>query len=847
MIFPAHGAFQPTISESERFFKHECPDARAIGRDCMESPCTMHGGDNPRALAIDNRQGIAHCHTKCGRGWGMYQWVEQRHGLHGEEAWQYIYDIIGRPTESPWNLPFRAPTEITTQPWRLRLLAKNIEEGRAWLAVKAKGGTWQPRALYVYGQRIKVRFDNTEKPGDKQMLWYEPGPNKGWARKLNREKLTPLYHEGEVVAAAQNHGVIVLANGEKARDRVKSSGWPVAVTCLPNGEKSWNDQYAERFRGAEMVYVCCDNDLVGAGCGRKNAGSLIAAGIPARVVTLPGLPESGDLWDWDELGHSFEEFLAIAKDSPLGDPADAKRTRNSAPSNGGSNGQPAREEVPPGGEPPAPPSDAEAETGEPDMTRLERNDTGNGLRLIRFTKGDLCYTSALGWFVWSGAYWKPDTDECATYRYARDAMELTQMQATTKNDEGLWKHGHKTRNMGGLDNMVKAARRMLAVDIEVLDAKPRLIPLLNGTFDLDTGQLRPSRREDYFTRIIPHNYDPTLGPPKRFLEVLDELMGGGPDAGQEAIEKAWRMIEYLQKVFGYAITGDVSEKIFFCFYGRSGNNGKSTVLAILEMIFGDCSQRISASILTNTRAVGDNNRRMELATTRGARLVISSEPPAGHKFDEALLKTLTQGIGTISANLKYRDSITFTPTAKVFLETNEVPRIDTEDDAFIRRLHAIHFAVQISAERMNKRLVEELRPEADQITTWFIEGAMRREKEGLMRPLDVERNVQTLKEENVEGDGLGDFFREACTVGPQETTSCTFSELMAAYGAWCKKQEQRPLLPVHFSQRLRLRPQLFSVIKPTSKHAGNSTRVRGITPNDMRASIQPSRQYKDDD
>jgi putative DNA primase/helicase len=829
------GNFQPTIAESERFFKHECPDARAIGGDQMESRCVMHDGKNPRALSINNREGVACCHTRCGgKGWGMYQWVEQRYNLQGEEAWQYIYDVIGRAVDSPWKLPFKPPTEITNEAWRLRLLAKNIEEGHAWLAKKTGGGNWQPRALYVYGERIKVRFDNLDKPGDKQMLWFEPGPNKGWARHLSKDKLTALYHEPEVVAAAQAHGVIILANGEKARDRVKQSGWPVAVTCLPNGEKSWNNQYAERFQGAEVVYVACDNDAVGAGCGKKNAGALVAAGVPARVVTLPGLPESGDLWDWDELGHSFEEFLAIAKDSPLGDPHDAT-ARSKAPVNGREiNGRP----------PAAPP--ATSDTDESDLTRFERNDTGNGQRLLAFAKGNLRYCAALGWLAWNDAYWVPDTDDCTVYRYARDAMQLTQNQATAKNDEGLWKHGHKTRNMAGLENMIKAARRMAAIPVEALDNHPRLIPLLNGTFDLNTGQLRPSKREDYFTRIVPHRYDPALGPPRRFLETLDELMGGGPDAGQEAIEKAERMIDYLQKVFGYAMTGDVSEKVFFCLYGKTGNNGKSTVLAILETILGTCAQRISANVLTNARTVGDSNRRMELATTRGARLVISSEPPAGQKFDEALLKILTQGVGTVSANLKFRDSITFTPTAKIFLETNEVPRIDTEDDAFLRRLHPIHFAVQISTERMNKRLAEELcAAEGDQITTWFIEGALRREKEGLMRPLDVERNVQTLRQEDIAADGLDDFFHDCCTLGPFQAFSCALPELMTAYGAWCKKQEQRPMPPNWMSKRLSLRPHLFRIERPRNHHAGKPPRVYGITPNDLR--ISPPQQYKDDE
>src|SRR5215813_3417923 len=347
-------AFQPTIAESERFWKRECPDARYIGNDCMESPCVMHGGDNPRALAIDNRKGAAHCHTRCQRGWGVLQWVKERYGLDDAEAWEHINEILGRPTAPAWPLAVPAPREITTEPWRLRQLARLIEDGREWLRQKARSGNWIPRGLYVYGQRVKARYDNADKPGDKQMLWFEVGPRKGWLRKLDRTALTPLYHQDKVRAAAQAGQAVVLANGEKARDRVIAAGWPVAVTCLPNGEKSWNDQYAAVFQGAEVVYVVCDNDPVGDLCGRRNAGALMAAGVPARVVKLPNLPPSGDLWDWENQGRNFEEFLSVAQNSPPGDPADAKLRAKAE-----KNGQPPK--------PPAPP--APLQPDEPDLIR----------------------------------------------------------------------------------------------------------------------------------------------------------------------------------------------------------------------------------------------------------------------------------------------------------------------------------------------------------------------------------------------------------------------------------------------------------------------------------------------
>lgn len=41
--------------------------------------------------------------------------------------------------------------------------------------------------------------------------------------------------------------------------------------------------------------------------------------------------------------------------------------------------------------------------------------------------------------------------------------------------------------------------------------------------------------------------------------------------------RADRLVSYLQKAFGYALTADVSEKVVFCLFG-AGNNGKTTLL-----------------------------------------------------------------------------------------------------------------------------------------------------------------------------------------------------------------------------------------------------------------------------
>jgi len=46
------------------------------------------------------------------------------------------------------------------------------------------------------------------------------------------------------------------------------------------------------------------------------------------------------------------------------------------------------------------------------------------------------------------------------------------------------------------------------------------------------------------------------------------------------------MIDYLQKIVGNCLTGSISERAIFIFYGH-GRNGKSTFLRVLQDLMGD--------------------------------------------------------------------------------------------------------------------------------------------------------------------------------------------------------------------------------------------------------------------
>jgi hypothetical protein len=91
-------------------------------------------------------------------------------------------------------------------------------------------------------------------------------------------------------------------------------------------------------------------------------------------------------------------------------------------------------------------------------------------------------------------------------------------------------------------------KKLLAVDVDALDADPWLLNCENGTIDLRTGRLREHRAEDFITKLAPVAYDPSADAP-RFRQFLNEIFVSDSS-----------LIGFLARWFGYAGTGSVREE-----------------------------------------------------------------------------------------------------------------------------------------------------------------------------------------------------------------------------------------------------------------------------------------------
>ena len=138
------------------------------------------------------------------------------------------------------------------------------------------------------------------------------------------------------------------------------------------------------------------------------------------------------------------------------------------------------------------------------------------------------------------------------------------------------------------------------------------------------------------------------------------------------------LIAYLQRVFGYCLTGDTSEQAIFFNYG-GGQNGKTVLMSTVSGILGDYCHATPIETFTESKS---DRHPTELARLRGARLVTATETEAGRHWAESRLKELTGG-ERIPARFMHKDFFEYLPAvqARHFRQPQAAPAQRRRRDA----------------------------------------------------------------------------------------------------------------------------------------------------------------------
>ena len=244
------------------------------------------------------------------------------------------------------------------------------------------------------------------------------------------------------------------------------------------------------------------------------------------------------------------------------------------------------------------------------------------------------------------------------------------------------KHYRGVRGRKDLMTVVTSRKELKQQDFDKkLDCNEDLFVLGNCVVEARTKTIRPIRLDDYVSETTGWSYDP------------EEARKHMPDV-QRFFEEILPLREERDMTLGFiasSLNGRRTSKKFLVLTDkRSGNNGKSTLIELLQQFFTPVYNATSTDFICLPSFQRDRDAHASgMGGMRGKRLLISEELKSYMKLDIGLLKRVTGGAGVLAQGRKFgtEETFSFNWTANIILVFNDgdCPNLGS-DDAFADRM-----------------------------------------------------------------------------------------------------------------------------------------------------------------
>jgi putative DNA primase/helicase len=405
------------------------------------------------------------------------------------------------------------------------------------------------------------------------------------------------------------------------------------------------------------------------------------------------------------------------------------------------------------------------------------------------------------WYVWDLGRWVKDAVNLAEYHASRTLERLSaalERHGTTPQEKKeAIAQSRRLASAYVRDASLKFVQSdpRIVIRPEAFDADPWLLNTPGGVVDLRTGHVDSHRAEvlcSKMTAVAP-DFDMPIPQWERFLV--------------EATNCDLELIDYLQRVLGYCLTGTTSEQVFWMIWGP-GKNGKSVLLNAVAGLFGSYARTAPMDTFTSTST---ERHPTELAMLMGARLVSAAETQAGRRWDEQKVKGLTGG-DLVSARFMRQDFFTYQPQFKLLFVGNHKPELRDVDPAMRRRIHLIPFTTTPRA--TDTQLAMKLRAEWPGILAWAVRGCLQWQAGGLATPAIVLTATEGYFGDQ---DSTGRWLEEVTRPSDQFHTN---EALFESWSEWAGRNGEHRGTMRAFVQRL--------VTKGLERHKHDLTRKSGF-------------------
>jgi putative DNA primase/helicase len=444
---------------------------------------------------------------------------------------------------------------------------------------------------------------------------------------------------------------------------------------------------------------------------------------------------------------------------------------------------------------------------------LRCNELGDGLLYAGLHQGRYVYnTSSQKWLKWAGHHWEVDQLSEAVAAVEAVAEKYLELAAATnaaiaKETRMPTPDGDKVRRLKSrLDKCHRRALKLrgvrgrscciqfahtgphpLSIRGDELDLNPWVLPCANGVINLRTGELERGRPDQFLFKSAPTQWRGIDHPAPTWERFLVDVF----DNDEPLIAYVWRLL-------GYCITGHTHENILPVFWGQ-GRNGKGTIIETIKHVLGDLANPIQVEMLLDQgRSRSSAGPSPDIMALKGARFTWASESDDNRRFSTSRVKWLT-GSDTLVGrwpNDKYE--VSFRPSHKLVLMTNNRPHAPSDDFAFWERIHLIPFRLSFvnrqpqadNERRADLGLGEKLQREAPGILAWLVRGCLEWQRIGLDPPTVVREATNEYRREE---DLLQDWIDECCIIDPAAVTKA--AKLYANFQTWYEENVSRKKSP----------------------------------------------------
>lgn len=417
---------------------------------------------------------------------------------------------------------------------------------------------------------------------------------------------------------------------------------------------------------------------------------------------------------------------------------------------------------------------------------LYENQLGDGTLYAKLFRDKFMYVkNAQEWFEWTGNFWQLDVMQRSLSsveavaeeylnEYRRVSEEIAHMVANglddgkerlQKKQKTLLERVGKLRGDNRRTACLKFAHTLpvnpLAIVGDEFDRNPMLFPCANGVVDLETGKLTKGRPSDYLSLASPVEFLGIDFPAPIWEKSILEIFDSNDD-----------LSAFFNRLFGYASTGLVTEKIFPVLYGKTGWNGRTILVETISEVMGEMAGSIPSEMLLASKNVrSSSGPSPDIMSIKGLRMAFTSEIDEHRRFSSAEIKRLTGGDELYGRHPHDKRVTRFPPTHTLFVMTNSQPQAPANDRAFWERMLLIPFRIsfvkrdpkETYERRANLNLKQELLKEKPGILAWLIRGCLKWQKYGLNPPREItDATAQYRRDEDL----LEDFIEECCLREP---------------------------------------------------------------------------------